>query len=530
MRSNLPVTNIEHILKNADTLVSTTDLKSRITYVNPSFIRISGFTEKELVNAPHSIVRHPDMPPEAFADLWQTIQSGKSWTALVKNRRKNGDYYWVKANVTPLIENNQTMGYMSVRVKPSREEIAAASTLYQQMREGRSRYRVCNGLVTRTDWLGRLLFWSHVSISTRIWITMLVMTLMVIGIETVGLLWLETGLQKASFDWSQFLVLAGTSLGVGSVLAAWLSSSITQPLGNILDFARRIASGDLGNRINTLRNDEIGQIIRGLNQTNVNLMGVVSDVHIQVDDMYVEIDEIANSINDLSVRTESQASSLEETAASMEQIHATVQQTADLARQANQLSQSASTIAVQSGAVVGQTVTNMADIHASSTKIADIISVIDAIAFQTNILALNAAVEAARAGEQGRGFAVVAGEVRNLAQKTTMAAKEIKSLIYDSLTKVQTGAKLSQDASKAMEEVVAAIGRVSTIMSEITHAATEQAIGISQVNEAAMQLDRVTQENAAFVERITVAAELLTTQANMLLGAINVFKVDSVRQ
>ena len=259
-------------------------------------------------------------------------------------------------------------------------------------------------------------------------------------------------------------------------------------------------------------------------------MGVVSDVHIQVDDMYVEIDEIANSINDLSVRTESQASSLEETAASMEQIHATVQQTADLARQANQLSQSASTIAVQSGAVVGQTVTNMADIHASSTKIADIISVIDAIAFQTNILALNAAVEAARAGEQGRGFAVVAGEVRNLAQKTTMAAKEIKSLIYDSLTKVQTGAKLSQDASKAMEEVVAAIGRVSTIMSEITHAATEQAIGISQVNEAAMQLDRVTQENAAFVERITVAAELLTTQANMLLGAINVFKIDSVRQ
>ena len=267
------------------------------------------------------------MPPEAFADLWQTIQSGKSWTALVKNRRKNGDYYWVKANVTPLIENNQPMGYMSVRVKPSREEIAAASTLYQQMREGRSRYRVCNGLVTRTDWLGRLLFWSHVSISTRIWITMLVITLVVIGIETVGLLWLETGLQKASFDWSQFLVLAGTSLGVGSVLAAWLSSSITQPLGNILDFARRIASGDLGNRINTLRNDEIGQIIRGLNQTNVNLMGVVSDVHIQVDDMYVEIDEIANSINDLSVRTESQASSLEETAASMEQIHATVQQT-----------------------------------------------------------------------------------------------------------------------------------------------------------------------------------------------------------
>ena len=530
MRSNLPVTNVEHILKNADTLVSTTDLKSRITYANPSFIDISGFTEEELIGAPHNIVRHPDMPAEAFADLWETIQSGQSWTALVKNRCKNGDYYWVKANVTPLIENNRPIGYMSVRVKPSREEIAAASALYQQMREGQSRYRVCKGLVTRTGGLGTLLSWGQLSVNARIWVAMLVMASTTIGVQTTGLFWFGTSTTSANFDWSQFLILAATSFGVGGALGAWLSGSIAQPLKNILSFARRIASADLGSRISTVRTDEIGQIIRGLNQTNVNLMGVVSDVRAQVDGMHIEIDEIAHGIGDLSARTESQAASLEETAASMEQIHATVQQTADSARQANQLSQSASTIAVQSGEVVSQTVTNMADIYTSSNKIADIISVIDDIAFQTNILALNAAVEAARAGEQGRGFAVVAGEVRNLAQKTAMAAKEIKTLIYDSLAKVKAGSQLSQDASKAMEEVVAAIGRVSAIMGEISHAATEQAAGISQVNEAAMQLDRVTQENAAFVEKITAAAGLLTTQANMLSGAINVFKVDSARQ
>lgn len=529
MRKNLPVTNVEHVLEDNAALVSTTDLKSRITYANPSFINISGFTEEELIGAPHNIVRHPDMPPEAFADLWQTVQSGQSWTALVKNRCKNGDYYWVKANVTPVIEHGNPVGYMSVRVKPSREEVAAASALYRQIQEGQSRYGVRNGLVTRTDWLGKLLFLSHISVTSRIWVALLTMALTTVGISLIGFFWSETDSQKTGFSSWQILALAATSLGMGGVLGVWLSTTIAQPLKNILSFARRIASGDLSSRTNTVRKDEIGQIIRGLNQTNVNLMGVVSDVRAQTEGIYIEIDEIANGITELSARTESQASSLEETAASMEQIHATIQQTADLASQANQLSQSASAMAVRSGHVVSQAVTNMADISASSTRIADIIGVIDDIAFQTNILALNAAVEAARAGEQGRGFAVVAGEVRSLAQKTAIAAKEIKSLISDSLTKVQAGAQLSQETSKAMDEVVAAIGRVSAIMGEISNAANEQASGISQINEAAMQLDRVTQENAAFVERITAASGLLTVQANTLSGAINVFKVDSVR-
>ncbi|MCB1918500.1 MAG: PAS domain-containing protein [Candidatus Competibacteraceae bacterium] len=527
MRTNLPVTNKEHILEENATLVSTTDLKSRITYANPAFIEISGFSEEELIGAPHNLVRHPDMPPEAFADLWATIQTGRSWTALVKNRCKNGDYYWVKANVTPIIEQGKPVGYMSVRVKPTRDEITAASALYQDIRSGQSRYGLRNGLVIRKGLLGKLNFWKSIGINARIWIAMLLMVAAIIGIRSVSLLWLQADSPVTGFDWRQLLMLIVTCMGVGGLLGAWLSRTLIRPLEAILDFARRIASGDLGGRISTTRSDEIGRILRVLNQTNVNLLGIVGDVRSQAQEIHSEIEQISSGISELSARTESQASSLEETAASMEQIHATVQQTADLAQQANQLTVNASTVAERSGKVVGQVAANMADIDASSKKIADIISVIDDIAFQTNILALNAAVEAARAGEQGRGFAVVAGEVRNLAQKTALAAKEIKTLISDSLRKVESGAKLSGDASGTMEEVVVAVKRVSTIMSEINQATREQAAGIGQINEAAMQIDRVTQENAAFAERITAAAGQLTLRANALTGAVNVFKTAS---
>ncbi|HRY15817.1 MAG TPA: methyl-accepting chemotaxis protein [Candidatus Competibacteraceae bacterium] len=527
MRTNLPVTNKEHVLEENATLVSTTDLKSRITYANPAFIEISGFSEEELIGAPHNLVRHPDMPPEAFADLWATIESGRSWTALVKNRCKNGDYYWVKANVTPILEQGKPVGYMSVRVKPTRDEVAAASTLYQEIQSGQSRYGLRNGLLIRKGLLGKLSFWRSISINTRIWIAMLAMAASIIGIRSASLLWLQGDSPAIGFDWGQLLILIATCVGVGGLLGAWLSHSLIRPLQAILDFARRIASGDLGGRISTTRSDDIGRILRVLNQTNVNLLGIVGDVRSQTQEIHGEIEQITLGISELSARTESQASSLEQTAASMEQIHATVQQTADLAQQANQLTLTASSVAERSGTVVGQVAANMADIDASSKKIADIISVIDDIAFQTNILALNAAVEAARAGEQGRGFAVVAGEVRNLAQKTAVAAKEIKALISDSLRKVESGAKLSGDASGTMEEVVVAVKRVSAIMSEINQATREQAAGIGQINEAAMQIDRTTQENAAFAERITAAARQLTLQANALAGAVNVFRIDA---
>lgn len=518
MRNNLPVTNVEHLLEEGGALVSVTDLQSRIRYANPAFIAISGFTREELIGEPHHIVRHPDMPPEAFADLWKTIQSGQSWTALVKNRCKNGDFYWVKANVTPLIENNQPVGYMSVRVKPSREEIANAAAIYKRMQEEKGSYLIHNGTVARAGLDNRLSIFRNLGANSRIWLAMLTVLSVLLGFEATESLWLDVG---STFH---FVIQSVLNIAVIVGLGIWLSSSFVQSLRRAVVATTHIASGDLSYRITVSHCDEIGKIIRGLGQISVNFMGVVSDVRAQAYELQGASGDIASGVEDLSSRTELQAASLEKTASSMEEIHATVQQTADLAQQASRFTQSASTIAEQSSAVVSQVVDNMADIKSSSTKIADIISVIDEIAFQTNILALNAAVEAARAGEQGKGFAVVAGEVRNLAQKTAAAAKEIKELIFDSLNKVESGAQLSGKAGETMRDMIAAVKRVDAIMGEISHAANEQALGIGQINDAAGQIDQSTQENAALAKRVAASAILLNQQADVLLEAVNVFK------
>jgi aerotaxis receptor len=526
VRTNLPVTQVEHQLDENAALVSVTDLQSRIRYANPAFIEISGFTKEELLGEPHNIVRHPDMPAAAFADLWKTVESGQPWTALVKNRCKNGDYYWVKANVTPLVDGDKVTGYMSVRIKPSREEVAQASAVYAEMRNGKSNYSVRQGDVIRSDIWGKLGSWTQVGIRARIWIAMLVMTLTMLGFMTIETFWLNSGVNATGFNGMRFILLGGVSLTVSGLLGLWLYHSIAAPLQSVAKIAQRIAGADLTGRFGTTRQDDIGQAIRGLNQTNVNLRGVITDVRSQAYGIHQETGDIATGIHDLSARTEAQAASLEQTAASMEEMHATVRQTADAAQQANQLALSASAIAQRGGDVVDQVAANMVDINASAARIADIISVIDEIAFQTNILALNAAVEAARAGEQGRGFAVVAAEVRNLSQKTAAAAKEIKGLILDSLAKVESGSKLSEDAGKTMGELAGSIKSVTVIMSEINHMTAEQATGIGQVNEAAMQIDRATQENAALAERVTAAAMQLNSQADALLDAVNVFNIE----
>ena len=527
MRTNLPVTDTEYELADDVALVSMTDLDSYITYANPAFIETSGYTKEELIGQPHNLVRHPDMPPEAYADLWRTVQSGRQWTAPVKNRRKNGDFYWVKANVTPIVKDGRPVGYMSVRVKPSREEVTNANALYQAIRSGQSRHGVHGGDVVRAGWLGKLNGWSQLGVSARIWIALLTVVIAMLGFEWARWQWLGGAAVVAGPDGAQLGGLGLVGLAVAGMLGWWLNGSVAQPLHGVARMAQRIAGADLTDRLVTSRHDAIGQAIRGLNQTNVNLWGIVSDVRAQARAMHEATSDISSGIVDLSSRTESQASSLEQTAASMEQLHATVQQTADLARQANQLASSASSMAQQGGQVVNLAVANMADINQSSAKIADIIGVIDEIAFQTNILALNAAVEAARAGEQGRGFAVVATEVRNLAQKTATAAKEIKALISDSLIKVESGAKLSEQTGKAMADMVASINRVTAIMGDINRATTEQASGIGQVNEAAMQLDRATQANAAFAEKITAAAVMLNHQADTLLEAVSIFNVST---
>ncbi|MEN9383303.1 MAG: Methyl-accepting chemotaxis protein [Pseudomonadota bacterium] len=318
--------------------------------------------------------------------------------------------------------------------------------------------------------------------------------------------------------------LAVVALALGVTAAVWIARSVTQPLQDALKAAQNMAQGDLTQTIRTTRKDELGNLLQALSDMQGSLQKAVGQIRQSSDSIAMSSTEVASGNQDLSMRTEQAASNLQETASSMEELTATVKQSADAARQANQLASSAAEVAQKGGAVVSQVVTTMQDINHSSQKIADIIGVIDGIAFQTNILALNAAVEAARAGEQGRGFAVVAGEVRTLAQRSAQAAKEIKDLINASVQKVQSGSSLVQEAGSTMDEIVHSVQRVTDIIGEITAASSEQSDGIGQVNVAINQLDQMTQQNAALVEQSAAAAESLRDQAERLSQVISVFK------
>ncbi len=518
MRMNLPVTQQEYDYPANETLVSTTDTKGNITYCNAAFVRTSGYTAEELMGQPHNLVRHPDMPAEAFRDLWRTCGSGLPWTGIVKNRRKNGDHYWVVANATPILENGKPVGYVSVRTKPTREQVVAAEALYAQMRKeaeaNQIRTRVVGGHVHLPGLaarIGRALSLSlrgQVMLSVACAVGGAALAAKLLPTSTAGLIGLTV------------LCVVATLMGCCAI-----SARVTGPLDDILAGINRMAAGDLTHRLTTTRTDAIGQVYRGLNQLNVNLQAIVGDVRREVSGLTQTASEVASGNQDLSARTEAQAASLQQTAASMEQLTSAVQQNTSTSTQANKVVSRTREVAAQGGQEVQAVMGTMSDIQASARRISDIIGVIDGIAFQTNILALNAAVEAARAGEQGRGFAVVAAEVRALARRTTDAAREVKTLIGDSVSKVDAGSSAVEAAGRTITDVVQSVQTVAQMMEEISLASREQGSGIGQVNEAVTQLDSVTQQNAALVEQSAATAKVLAQQAEALAGAVSIFKV-----
>ncbi len=514
MRSNLPVTQNEYILPDDATLMSVTDTQSHITYANAAFVQASGYKTEELLGQPHNVVRHPDMPSQAFADLWKTIQSGRSWTALVKNRRKNGDYYWVRANVTPIVRNGQLTGYMSVRTKPMRKEVEETDRFYRSFTAGKTRgVRFHEGLAVRHGLFGWMSCLQTMSVRWRI---------------RCGAL----AIVPLSLLSAYILALSPQAMGLTVILAAvmsillsmWTETLISRPLERVLKQALCVAAGHFDSTMSLNRVDEIGMILRAINQSGLNLRSLTDDVSEQISGLQRAGDGIARGNGDLSSRSEEAASSLEQTAASMEQMTATVKNNADTAHNASKQAKSASEAASKGGAVVGQVVDTMATITGSSKKISEIISVIDSIAFQTNILALNAAVEAARAGERGRGFAVVASEVRSLAQRSADAAKEIKVLINDSVEKIAMGSQLVNNAGEVMSDIVDQVARVSSMIDEISLATTEQSEGIGQVNIAVAQLDAAMQQNALLVGETATVTDNMRDRTIKLVQAVTVFR------
>ena len=524
MRTNLPVTAVEYPLEDGKSIVSKTDLQGNITYVNPYFIEVSGFSEAELLGAPQNIVRHPDMPREAFADMWATLKSGLPWNGLVKNRCKNGNFYWVSANVTPVRENGQMVGYMSVRTRPSREQVQAADALYTRFRTDKARgLQIRRGAAARTGlagWFDRL---SDLSIARRIGLIMGLLTALLLA----GGLVAGNAVQRSGGN--PYVVWSAAVVGVVLVIIGWtlLHRSLVAPLQQAISMVHGLAGGDLNLKINVSHRGDMGLLLQALQQLNVNLRSIIGDVRSNVESMSLSTQEIARGNMDLSGRTESQASSLEETASSVEQFAATVRQNADASMHADQQANVASEVAERGSASVNRVGDTMREIKSASHKIVDIIGLIDGIAFQTNILALNAAVEAARAGEQGRGFAVVASEVRTLAQRSASAAKDIKTLIDDSVNKVETGDQLVEQTAQTMTEIRQAVQGMAGTMNTITVASQEQSGGIDQLNRAINDIDETTQQNAALVEQAAAAAENLREQAHRLSQAVSVFKIGS---
>ena len=727
MKINHPVTDREVMMKPGTLLVTRTNLKGIITYANDAFIEISGFTKDELIGSNHNVVRHPDMPPAAFEDLWMCLKAGKPWTAPVKNRTKSGDYYWVEANVTPVYKKGNVYEYLSVRYAPSREQVAEAEALYAKLNANKATMRptglaavakkardiglgkkfgmaylllllpllsslyshyqsqhwlelslysvllflgtllgyklyqsidnsleealgVCYRLadekfrnqmdLDRGDVIGdfkRALYSMQVKLNadlayskqetaeaTRIRQALdNVQSCVMVANNDLDIIYMNNTVQEMfknaeadirtqlpNFDsnkllganidqfhknpahqrnmlanlngsYSSELVVGGRHMNVVATpvkndegdrigyVAEWVDrtrevkveqeieeivdsvkigrldkrlsladkqgffAKLSEGINELTDVIERVfkdvgstmesmAEGDLTNRIT---NDYQGVYLNCKNDINATI-DKLSEIFGQVNESANFINnssqEIASGNNNLSHRAEQQAANLEETAASMEQLTSTVKNNADNAQQANQVASNARELAEKGGAVVNAA---MQEINESSNKIADIIGVIDEIAFQTNLLALNASVEAARAGEQGRGFSVVATEVRNLAQRSATAARESKELIQSSVQKVRAGSEFVNQTGTALSEIVAGVKKVGDIVAAIANASVEQSAGIAQVNQAVSQMDEITQQNAALAEQASAASVSMSDLSTNMVELLSFFKL-----
>ncbi len=576
-------------IMNTTSIVSEGNLKGDILTANDKYVEVSKYSREELLGKPHSITRHPDMPKKVFQEMWRAIGQGKLFRGVIKNRAKDGTPYYVDAVIKPIMgPDGKPRKYLGVRYDITEYEIArlnmkgivdAIDKSYATVEfDLKGRIQTANAFFLNTmDYRSDELTGKHHSIfvepaysgtpeyrvfwqrlergehdanqykylaksGQEVWFQASYTPVM----DEVGnpfkVIMLATNIterKQALVEVEQLIKAAAvgqlsqrmeTDLFTGSSreLADGVNrllEAVTQPLREAQGVLTALAINDLTKNMTGVYQGEFEQMKTSLNLALTNLATTISTVRDVVDSVLTGAEEITNGNEDLAERTSEQASALEETSASMEEMTSTVKQNADNAKQANQLAAAARGVAEKGGSVTARAVQAMGEINQSSKKIADIITVIDEIAFQTNLLALNAAVEAARAGEHGRGFAVVATEVRNLAQRSATAAKEIKDLINESIQRVSEGTELVDQSGKTLEEIVTSVKRVSDIIAEISAASQEQASGIDEVNKAIMQMDETTQHNAALVEETTSASQSMKDQAKELKHQIEVFKV-----
>ncbi|WP_416462625.1 methyl-accepting chemotaxis protein [Rubrivivax gelatinosus] len=513
MRVNLPVTQKEYDYPADALIVSTTDPQGRITHCNSTFVEVSGYAYDELMGQPHNLIRHPDVPPEAFKDLWQTIGRGRPWTGIVKNRRRNGNHYWVRANVTPVMHDGKPVAYLSVRLKPTREEVLAAEALYAKIaaerESGRPTFRLHAGRVRHVGWRdlpGRV---HRMPLATRLATVMTAQLALTLGVAAVAPL------------------PAAVAVGLAAVAVAayGFRRHIQHPLDQAERFAQELAGCDLTTSIEHAHPHPLSGLTRALMQIQLNLRAAISDARQEVAGTAGATAGIARGSEDLSRRTESQHDALQKTAASMAQIAGTVRQAAATAGEVLRQSEQTATVATDGGQAMERVGATMQAVEQSSRKVSEIVQIIEGIAFQTNLLALNAAVEAARAGEQGRGFAVVAAEVRALAQRSAKAAQDVRGLIMASVEQVADGARQMGEANDTIGRTVGEVQRVGEMIQQITRAAEEQSLGIEQVNGAVSELGRMTEENAELVQQTASAVQALYQRTETLKRSVQLFRL-----
>ncbi|MEI9538590.1 methyl-accepting chemotaxis protein [Enterobacter cancerogenus] len=504
MSSPSSVTQNEYPLDDDTTLMSTTDLHSYMTHTNDTFVQVSGYSLQELIGQPHNLVRHPDMPKAAFADMWYTLQKGEPWSGIVKNRRKNGDHYWVRANAVPMVRQGQMTGYMSIRTQATAEEIAAVEPLYKALNEGRCNKRIHKGLVVRKGWLGKM---PAMPLRWR-----------VRGVMAILFALLAATLFATSAGWVSLAASAVVML-VGTAL---FEQQIVRPVENVARQALKVATGERNSVQHLNRSDELGLTLRAVGQLGLMCRWLINDVSSQVVSVRDGSDRLAQGNEDLNDRTRQTVSNVQQTVATMNQMAASVQSNSETAAEVDKLSVAASSAASEGGHAMQTVVKTMDDIADSTQRIGSITTLINDIAFQTNILALNAAVEAARAGEQGKGFAVVAGEVRHLASRSANAANDIRKLIDASASKVQSGSDQVHAAGRTMDDIVEQVKNVTRLIAQISHSTSEQATGLSELTRAVEELDSITQKNADLVEESAHISAMVKHRAGRLEDAVTV--------